>query len=179
MNNENGKQHMTQQNPYQAPVKSETDHVPDGSFELATRSQRFFAALIDFIFGLIIAVPFWMATGMTEKMMKGIQPGILEIITGTVYGFVMYLLIHGYYLNKHGQTIGKRLLGIYIADAVSCEKSDFNNIVLMRVLPISVVSAIPYLGSLIVFVDTIMIFRSDRRCGHDLIAKTVVLKTSE
>ena len=39
-----------------------------------------------------------------------------------------------------------------------------------------VVSMIPLVGVLLVWVDILMIFRRDRRCAHDLVAGTRVVK---
>jgi uncharacterized RDD family membrane protein YckC len=49
-------------------------------------------------------------------------------------------------------------------------------LILKRYLPISVVSVIPVVGPLLTLIDILFIFRSDRRCVHDLIADTQVLE---
>jgi len=38
------------------------------------------------------------------------------------------------------------------------------------------ISAIPVVGSFFVLIDTLLVFRADRRCVHDLIAGTKVVK---
>ena len=65
---------------------------------------------------------------------------------------------------------------IYIADFGTQQKATMLTIIFKRMLPVSIASAIPIIGSFLVLIDTLMIFRSDRRCLHDLIAHTQVLK---
>ena len=89
----------------------------------------------------------------------------------------MFLLIHGYLLMKHGQTVGKWLTGIRIADLDGGIPS-FGRVVGLRYLPTSVASVIPVVGSIYPLVDVLFIFRSDRRCIHDLLAGTQVVKVT-
>ena len=46
----------------------------------------------------------------------------------------------------------------------------------LRYLPVQLAGAIPLVGPIIGLVNILMIFRGDRRCGHDLIAGTRVVK---
>ena len=47
---------------------------------------------------------------------------------------------------------------------------------LLRYLPTSAVSLIPYAGSFVALLDVLFIFRRDQRCIHDHLAGTVVVK---
>ena len=46
----------------------------------------------------------------------------------------------------------------------------------VRYLPLAVSANIPWVGQFIVLVDSLFVFRKDKRCIHDLIANTKVIK---
>lgn len=169
-------QQPAENNPYQAPNAQLIDEALGNNSPLATKLSRLAAVLIDAIIGFTVAIPFWWLTGMFKDMAAGIQPSMTLQIAGGVYGLVLFVLIHGYLLHTYGQTVGKRLLGIYIADVNSQHKADFVSIVVKRFLPITVVSLIPIIGGVVALIDILFIFRADRRCIHDLITNTQVLK---
>jgi uncharacterized RDD family membrane protein YckC len=45
-----------------------------------------------------------------------------------------------------------------------------------RYLPVTLLGAVPFVGGLVSLVDALLIFRDDRRCLHDEIADTIVVK---
>ena len=47
--------------------------------------------------------------------------------------------------------------------------------IFIRVLPVGLLGAIPYVGWLVSLIDPLLIFGKDRRCLHDLIADTIVV----
>ena len=51
-----------------------------------------------------------------------------------------------------------------------------SRIVLLRMVPMSIVAYIPFVGGLLNLVDILFIFGRDRRCIHDLIADTIVVQ---
>jgi uncharacterized RDD family membrane protein YckC len=76
----------------------------------------------------------------------------------------------------HGQTVGKRLLGIRIVRVQDDANPGFVHAVLLRsVVPI-IIRAIPMFGLGFWLVDVGCIFRTDKRCLHDLIAGTKVVQ---
>ena len=155
-------------------VQSETN---DQSAELAKRSSRFFAALIDSLIGMVFAVPFMLLAGPSLGFEIGQtqQPGTEYTVVAVIFGFVFFAIVHGYFLHTNGQTVGKKLIGIKIVSTAH-ESVSVSKILGLRYLPISVVSAIPILGQILPLVDVLFIFRGDRRCIHDLIAGTCVIK---
>jgi uncharacterized RDD family membrane protein YckC len=84
-------------------------------------------------------------------------------------------LLHGYYLKVGGQTIGKKIVGIRIAD-LNNNIPGFAKVLGLRYLPIQAAALIPIVGFLYPLVDVLFIFFPDRRCLHDLIAGTKVVK---
>ena len=166
-------------NPYQTPesvVSQESDQDGILEAELASRWTRLFAAIIDSIIGFALAIPFWMGTGLLDMIMSGKEPPYEYTLMGATYGFVLFFIAHGYFLAKNGQTIGKKLLGIKITD-LDGRLLNLSPMMIKRYLPISVAGVIPLAGQFLVIIDVLFIFRKDKRCVHDLIAGTKVVKT--
>jgi uncharacterized RDD family membrane protein YckC len=113
--------------------------------------------------------------GTFDDIVARKKPPLSKTIAAGVLGFVGFLLIHGYLLKKHGQTVGKYLWGIRIAD-LNGNVPDIAKMLLLRYLPISLAALIPLTGGLLPLVDVLFIFRGDRRCIHDLLAGTKVVK---
>src|SRR3546814_8837546 len=88
-----------------------------------------------------------------------------------VIGFVVFAIVQAFPLNASGQTWGKKLLKIKIVD-LDGGKPTLGRLLGMRYLPVQAVGVILLIGALIQIVEVLLIFRSDRRCGHDLIAGT-------
>jgi uncharacterized RDD family membrane protein YckC len=77
-------------------------------------------------------------------------------------------------LAMRGQTLGKMVLGIKIvgSDGFPC----FGRILLIRIIVMGLLKNIPFVGLIIAIVDPLMIFRDNRRCMHDEIADTIVVR---
>jgi uncharacterized RDD family membrane protein YckC len=78
-------------------------------------------------------------------------------------------------LHRYGQTLGKRLLRIRIVRSDG-NPASLGRIVGLRIIVATLPSMVPYLGSFYSITDACFIFREDRRCLHDLIADTLVVK---
>lgn len=166
------------ENPYRAP---ESTHAPSPIVEsesnLADRGTRFVAKLLDGFIGMAITMPLMLLTGYWGRAMEQ-QAGAMEMILFTLGGFVVYYLIHGYLLANKGQTVGKMLMGIRIEDYNTGQLIPMGRMVGLRDLPVMLLSVVPILN-LLGIVDTLFIFRKDRRCVHDLIGKTKVVKVAK
>jgi uncharacterized RDD family membrane protein YckC len=102
--------------------------------------------------------------------------GLGEMIFQSVLGMALFLLVHGYLLATQGQTFGKMLLSVRIVDFETTEILPLGKLVGLRLVPIWIVSMIPYIGGLLCLIDVLFIFGDDRRCIHDLIAGTKVVQ---
>ncbi len=166
---------MSDFNPYQTPKSSLA--VADPAAMLAGRGQRFVAAMIDGVISLAIMIPVMIMLGMFQYVEKGLEPPFSLMLLSTTIGFAVFVALHYMLLVKNGQTIGKRLLKIRIAD-LEGNKPAVGTILFKRYLPISAVGLIPVIGQILPLIDLLFIFRKDRRCVHDLIAGTQVLRIS-
>ena len=167
---------MEDRNVY-APPESELEVPLDGP-PLASRWARLGGAIIDGLIGMAIAFPVMFMTGFWDRAMAQ-TVSVLETVLLGVFGFVMFAVLHGYFLAKHGQTIGKKLVGTRIVSSDSDRILPLWKVLFVRYLPISVVANIPPIGGLLVIIDDLFIFRKDKRCVHDLIAGSKVIKASK
>ena len=153
-----------------APPRTDVLDAPvDGSLELASRGSRFGASFVD---GLIqVAITFgamYLVYGNFNT-----ANSIRQKLLFATLGFIIYVVLQGWLLAKHGQTIGKRWLGLRIVRPDGGRIS-LGRVLTLRVLPITLLSQIPYVGPFIGLGDCLMIFGSDRRTLHDRIADTIV-----
>ena len=171
--------------------------MTESTQELASRWQRLWGALLD---TLITTVPLaWIVNDLVYKQMTSEQITPEHITPEWFLGmwrqqtqftleqkillFLLYVgvfwAINGYLLAKHGQTVGKKIAGTRIVDSESGRLVPLSRVFWLRYLPISLVGQIPHGVSFLCSIDILFIFRRDKRCIHDLIAGTKVVKVNE
>jgi uncharacterized RDD family membrane protein YckC len=164
-------------NPYSAPKADLTaQHAPDEA-ELAGRGRRFAGAIIDgIILSFLLFVPLLMFFGGWGGYMTTAaeRPYMIALLSG-VLGFVGYIVVNGYFLAKDGQTIGKKILGMKIV-RTDGSQADFMRIATRRALPIYACNLIPTVGGFLPLIDALLIFRASKKCFHDDLADTVVIR---
>ncbi len=169
-------------NPYAAPTARVQEVVADDSLELAERVVRLGAYLLD---AAVIAIPAILIAVLVPAMAgatsDGDTPGLGAggTIVLTVFGLYALgvVVLNLIWLHRHGQTIGKRLLKVRIV-RTNGERCSLLRIIFARYVPVGLLGAIPFIGWLFSLADPLLIFREDRRCLHDLIADTMVVKTA-
>jgi uncharacterized RDD family membrane protein YckC len=169
---------MSHANPYLPPDAVLTIEQDASVIELATRWQRFWASIVDALIGLACGGPIMYAFGLFDYSKRGESPPFSLTLGLTVLCFGLFVALHGYFLKRDGQTLGKKMLGIKIVD-LDDRTAEFSRVILLRYLPISCVSLIPVAGQILPIIDALFVFRSDRRCVHDLIAGTKVIKAKK
>jgi uncharacterized RDD family membrane protein YckC len=137
------------------------------SAALAGRLARLGAAIVD---GIVLVVPVALFAVVTPLLVHG--PGgetvaSVFILLAILIVFIFQMVL----LTKEGQTVGKKVLGIRIVKMDTGENGGFVPNVLLRLIVNGLIGIIPFYG----LVDILFIFRSDRRCIHDLIAGTQVV----
>lgn len=164
------------------PVDEKNTHTPpasplapllaDSESQLASRGDRLKAALVDAVIGTVLMLPiFWYFWNELQQSVVAAQ--LLLIIN--VYGFIAMILANGYLWNKYGQSIGKRVVGIKIVD-MNGHKPPLWKIAILRHWTMSLGGFLGSVGRLIPIVDTLFIFGKSRRCMHDYIAGTKVVR---
>ncbi len=169
---------MTTQSPddrFAPPQSFVADVEPGDSSMLASRWSRLGAAIID---GIIIMALMWLASKVTPwnpwrqenaGVFWSFQPG------NALGGFLVYLLINSYLLATRAQTVGKLALGLRIV-RVDGSPAPFGRIVGLRYGVGSLLGIVPALSMIYGLLDVVLIFHSSRRCLHDRIADTIVIK---
>ena len=167
---------VAHENPYAAPVAAVADEAPREQ-ELADRLTRLGAVFVDGIFFSFSIVPAFVAMAFIGG---NSSPG--QVDTAVYVGFGLGLLLffglvawNCVLLSRRGQTVAKKMLGIRVVrrDGSHCGLA---RIFFARYLPVTLLSVIPFVGGLVSLVDALLIFRDDRRCLHDEIADTIVVK---
>jgi uncharacterized RDD family membrane protein YckC len=165
----------TDENRFAPPLAHVEDVAMSGAGTLAGRGTRLLATLID---ALIAGLAFGLLSLVTPLSFLPPANGAQItrfVLINLVVGFIIFLVLHGYLLATRGQTIGKALLKVRIVRSDGSPAS-FARIVGLRYLPTTAVTPIPIVGMLYGLVDSLLIFRESRRCLHDNIADTIVVK---
>ncbi len=145
-----------------------------GELAMADRGMRLLAALIDTAIGFGLM---WLVSKVTpwNPFSPEAAGKLGPTVTNLAIGFVLFLLTQGWLLVQHGQTIGKRLLRLRIVRPDGA-RVDAARMLGLRYGINSIATAVPYVGMVYALVDCLMIFRQQRRCVHDLIADTIVVR---
>ncbi len=132
---------------------------------LAERSDRLAAAIIDALITLATFIPIWIAGNAASLATR-----LIALIP-----FWVVVVIQLVQLGIRGQTIGKMTLKIKIVRQVDGSEGGFVHNVWWRTVFNSILALFPFYA----LVDILYIFRTDRRCLHDLIADTKVIRIEE
>jgi uncharacterized RDD family membrane protein YckC len=159
------------ENPYAAPtvdpILREID--PAGELDLATRWERFFGGLIDLAVLVLPLLAFSLI--MVESGYFG------DWYAYWVHGFeiALFMITQAWFLATRGQTIGKVVMRTRIV-LLNGQSATFGRLIALRYAPFWAINWIPVAGGWIELIDLLFIFREDKRCMHDLLAGTKVVK---
>jgi len=163
--------------------------APVNTLELAGRGTRLGAAIIDRAIAALCSLPGFLLMGpafvtLMLAASRGEEPNFEEIdaaglLLGTLVaglGWLAQFAVQLWMLTTRGQSIGKRLLNIRIVLFQDNGAPGFLHAWLLRNFVPGIISLVPYLGFVFVLVDALFIFTEQRRCIHDHIAGTKVVK---
>jgi uncharacterized RDD family membrane protein YckC len=158
-----------------APPQADVEDVVDATQgpQLASRSQRFFAIFLDTVFQVLALSLVSVLTPYNPFKTAGSDMWSADP-AGAITGVLTFLLLNGYLLATRGQTLGKALLKIRIVRP-SGEPASGARLALRYGVGFAtgLMAVALWIYSL---VDCLMIFRKSRRCLHDEIADTIVVK---
>ncbi len=159
---------------------------------LAGRFRRLVATLVDAILVPSLSLVLLMITDVMEDAEDYVNVDLM-LLWIFLLAIAAYIILNGYTLWHQGQTLGKWLMGIAIVPASShipdgvvrggsegksaYVPAPFWKLIFIRALffPILFFSVVPWLALLPVL-DQVLIFGKRRRCLHDLVAGTVVVR---
>ena len=128
--------------------------------------SQFFTAVNDFSAGSIDSI-----NSLTIENTNNFTLGIFLII--------LQFIIQGYLITTRGQSIGKIAMSLRIVNSIDGTNPGFIKAFLVRFILTQIITSIPYIGVIYFFADPLFIFRSDRRCIHDLMANTIVVESKK
>ena len=166
---------MSDNNVYSTPQSQLVDQIDDSEKPLASRWARLGASIIDSIIMMFVVLPVMYFTGGFDGMMEGREPGFVYMFGMGILSLVAYLVINYRFLVANGQTIGKKVLEIKIVD-LNGNVPVFQPQLLIRYAVYLLPGQIPFVGQLFSFINVLFIFTKEKRCIHDLVAKTKVVK---
>lgn len=149
---------------------------------LAGRLRRLAATLIDAVLVPSLTLVLVMVAGVVEDADDYVDSG--WIVWVLLLAVVSYLLLNGYGLWRSGQTLGKRVMGVAIVPASPVRDGRYGRapaplwkLICVRALffPLLFLSVVPWIAALPI-VDQLLIFRKSRRCLHDVVCGTVVVR---
>jgi uncharacterized RDD family membrane protein YckC len=161
---------------------------------LAERGTRLLAASIDELLLLGTALPTLLGAIPTHAELVSMpsNPELLDtdqltsqivsgILTGpgikiTVIALLAWCVITAWLVATRSQSIGKRLVGIKVVRTDGSPAS-FARIFLLRNVVSFLPSLLPYVGLLYqLLIDPLLIYQNSRKCIHDMIADTIVVR---
>jgi uncharacterized RDD family membrane protein YckC len=156
---------------------------------LADRGARLLAASIDelIVLGACLPMLFGAVPTLVNLASGGTDPLLIDTgdiagamlhgpgITLTVVALLLWCGITAWLVASNGQSIGKRLVGIKVV-RTDGSRASFVRIFLLRNLVNGLPNLLPYVGWLYQLADPLLIYQDSRRCLHDLIADTTVVR---
>ncbi len=164
--------HQLTRAPSYLPPARPSRSAPVSVSTLASPWIRFVAVFVDGLIAGLLLVPF----GVLAENENTPTQTTEAVAIATILLFVALLVTQVVLLSTRGQSLGKMAVGVRIVGAVDSRNPGFGNVVLLRGAVPSLIFAVPVVGWIFWVVDALFIFRDDRRCIHDLMASTVVVK---
>jgi uncharacterized RDD family membrane protein YckC len=164
-------------NPFAPPLSEVAEPAPTGPAGapvLAERGVRLAALALDtalLMLGLLLVswLTRWDPFGHSEAFWQ------FDLVP-VLWSQGAFLLLNAYLLIAQGQTIGKRVLGLRIVRPDGARAAAWR-VLGLRYLAFAPLGLSPGLSLLGLVVDGLFIFRGSRRCLHDELADTVVVRT--
>ncbi len=162
-------------NPYQAPQASAGFATTGSPHELASLGDRFLGALADGFIGVFFVGPGY-ALIFLDNNPNNPGPMFTAGIGAVVIGALALLGLQIYFLATSSQTIGKKIVGTQMVMEATGVPAGLVNTIVLRGIVNGIIGAIPCVGAIYSLADILFIFGADRRCLHDRIAGTIVIK---
>jgi uncharacterized RDD family membrane protein YckC len=155
-----------------APQRPADDKPARRSVELASRTARVVAVLVDTIVALLPWVLGLVFLGgpLERPEMRVYRAG------GVILASLALAVVQMSLVTVRGQTLGKIALGIRIVDDLDGDNPGFWRAVVLRQVVPGVIGGLPIIGQVFLLADVLSSFGEDRRCLHDLLADTKVVE---
>ena len=183
---------MSEENPYSPPV-NQVEAPPiqsavPGLHNYASLGQRLLGKIIDGLImiplGLVIGVGYALISPpklvavekLSDVFLGGASVyGLGETLLLAVLLMAAYIGIQWTFWASTGQSIGKKVMKTQVVNLDGSQAS-VQTIAFKRYGIINLIANVPTFGPLVHFIGVLLIFRQNRNCLHDDIAKTRVIK---
>jgi uncharacterized RDD family membrane protein YckC len=160
-------------NPY-APPAAPIDTAPaEGPLELASLLHRWAGAMVDNILALVITWVIELGVGLgTPRLLFDYT------VTASLVSWAPFLgvwALQSYFIATRGQSIGKMVMRTRIVDEYG-NRASFTRAVVLRTWVFLAIINIPVVGRYLHVIDVLFIFGRGRRCLHDWLAGTNVVR---
>jgi uncharacterized RDD family membrane protein YckC len=155
-----------------APVSTMVPGVAVTDPNLAERGSRLGAALLDTLIMAVCVAPGVIILSVWEREETAQVIGVILLCVAVLGLFITQM----YLLSTRGQSLGKRFVGVRIVKYEDNANPGFVHACLLRAIVPALIGAVPFVGGLFSIIDICFIFGEERRCIHDLIAGTKVVK---
>jgi uncharacterized RDD family membrane protein YckC len=165
------------ENPY-APPRAVVQDIadPNATHSPAERGTRLGAAILDgLILAAMVSLPVLFGTIVGALLMRtDANGGGTVMIAGLglgALGFIVWAVMTVRAVQRNGQSLGKKLLGIKVIRRGG-EPVSLGRVFWLRNFVNGVIGIVPLYG----MVDVLFIFGESRQCLHDRLADTIVVK---
>ena len=183
---------MSEENPYSPPV-NQVEAPPiqsavPGLHNYASLGQRLLGKIIDGLImiplGLVIGVGYALISPpklvavekLSDVFLGGASVyGLGETLLLAVLGMAAYIGVQWAFWASTGQSIGKKVMKTQVVNLDGSQASA-KTIALKRYAIMSLIANVPVAGLFVSLVGVLLIFRQNRNCLHDDIAKIRVIK---
>ena len=148
-------------------------------FKLGSRIERLAAFMIDELIAIICLLP--LGTTFLSAIRTNDQEMMVNAISDK-FEMVLFLtfvpiIIQAYLVTTRGQSIGKIVMSLRIVNAKDGTNPGFLKAFFVRRILPAPLFFLPQILLLYSVVNVLFIFRSDRRCIHDWIGRTIVVES--
>jgi uncharacterized RDD family membrane protein YckC len=145
---------------------------------LAGRGRRLVASLLDVVLVPVFAIFIMLASGVLEHAADW-STSAKPVLRMIALGVVSYLILNGWLLWKRGQTVGKAIMGIAIVSTKSGDRSPFWRLSIRALFFPTLYLVVWPLAAAVPLIDQLLIFTKRRRCLHDILCGTSVIKRGQ
>lgn len=152
--------------------------VVHGHSTLATLDARLGAHILDQLLAVLSILPgalFLITPDGVESDYESLEKAIWVMLIG----YIIYISIQATRITSDGQSIGKFALDIKIVGFPNEENPGFVRAFLLRSFIPHLLGLIPLWGTIPLLIDVLFIFSPSRRCLHDIVAGTKVVKVDK
>ena len=143
---------------------------------LAGRGRRLAATLIDLVLVPVLAILLMLVTGVLEHAADW-ATNAMPVLRMVALGLASYLILNGWLLWARGQTIGKAIMGIAIVATATGDKPALWKLLFIRGLFFPTLYLVVWpIAAALPIVDQLLIFGKKRRCLHDLLCGSSVVR---